>query len=109
MLNHSPIVRSVGARVLFIAAAFVTVVILQWINQLRLSGQPQGLTTIFFVLFAYKDLPGAIGALLILLGAIFISQDERSQRALRWAGNHPLVIAVVSAVVLAAGSLLVYH
>jgi len=101
--------RSVGARVLFMAGAFVTVVILEWMQQLRLSGEMHGLTTIFFVLFAYKDLPGAICGLIILLSAIFISQDEPARAALRWTGHHPLVIAVISAAVLAAGTLLVYH
>ncbi len=109
MLSDSPVVRSVGARALFLAGAIVTVVILQMMQQMRLSGDQRGLTTIFFVLFVYKDLPAAMGVLMILLGAIFISQDEWARRVLRWTGHHPLIISVISAAVLAAGTLLVYH
>ena len=64
-----------GPRTLFLIGATVTAAILLWTHQMRLSGAPHGLATIFFVLFAYNDFPGALCALLILVVALFGSQN----------------------------------
>ncbi len=72
MLNDSPVVRATGPRILFVVGAVVTVAILQWIHQMRLSGDLNGLTTIFFVLFAFEDYGATICALLILILAVFV-------------------------------------
>jgi hypothetical protein len=104
MLSNLPIARSTGARVFFFASVIVTLTITFWIPHVR----PSGLTAIFFVLFARMDRLSAICMAVILLVAAFIS--ARSIVALpRWAGRHPLAVALATGVVLCAGSLLVYE
>ena len=76
---------------------------------MRLEGDRHSLATIFFVLFAYKDYPGAVCALLILLGALFGSRYVPARRIVQWAGDQPLLIAVVTAPLLAIGTLVIYH
>lgn len=76
---------------------------------MRLEGDRHSLATIFFVLFAYKDYPGAVCALLILLGALFGSRYVPARRIVQWAGDQPLLIAVVTAALLAIGTLVIYH
>ena len=76
---------------------------------MRLSGAPHGLATIFFVLFAYNDYPGAFCALLILVVAILGSRYLSARRFVQWAGDRPLAIAVISALLLALGTLAIYH
>ena len=67
MLTDSPVVRSTGARILFLVGALVTITILQWTHQMAVHGFLPGLTAIFFVLFAYGDYGATICALLILI------------------------------------------
>jgi hypothetical protein len=109
VLADSPVVRSAGPRILFLVGAILTAAILLWTHQMRLSGELHGLTTIFFVLFAYNDYSGAVCALLILAGAVFVSGYMPARGILRWAGERPVTIAVISAALLAAGTLVVYH
>ena len=109
MLSSSPIVRSAGPRTLFLIGATVTAAILFWTHQLRLSGDLHGLATIFFVLFAYNDYPGSVCALLILVGALVGSRYLPARRIVQWAGDQPLVIAIATALLLALGTLVIYH
>jgi hypothetical protein len=76
---------------------------------MRLSGAPHGLATIFFVLFAYNDYPGALCALLVLVVAIFGSRHGSARRIAQWAGDQPVTIAVITALLLALGTLAIYH
>jgi hypothetical protein len=94
---------------LFLIGATVTTAILLWTHQMRLSGDLHGLATIFFVLFAYNDYSGSVCALLILVGALVGSRYLPARRIVRWAGDQPIVIAVITAVLLALGTLVVYH
>jgi hypothetical protein len=105
----SPVVRSAGPRILFLVAAIVTTAILLWTLQMRLSGNLHGLAPSFFVLFAYNDYPGSIGALLILVGALVGSSYLPARRIVLWAGDQPIMIAVITALVLALGTLVIYH
>ena len=109
MLSSSPKVRSAGPRTLFLIGATVTAAILLWTHQLRLSGDLHGLATIFFVLFAYDDYPGSVCALLILMGALVGYKHLPARRIVEWAGDQPLVIAVITALLLALGTLVIYH
>jgi hypothetical protein len=109
VLSSSPIVRSTGPRTLFLVGAMVTTAILLWTLQMRLSGNLHGLATIFFVLFAYNDYPGAVCSLLILVGALFGSRYLPARRLVHWAGDQPLVIAIITTLLLALGTLVIYH
>ncbi|HTY93871.1 MAG TPA: hypothetical protein VMC02_08285 [Steroidobacteraceae bacterium] len=109
MLNDSPVVRSHGPRILFLLGAIVTAAILLWMHGLRQAGGVPGLTTIFYVLFAFEDYGSTVCALLILGAAVFVAGRIPARRVLRAAGEHPGTIAAVAAVVLGAGALGVYH
>ena len=105
MLTDSPVARSTGARILFLASGIVTIAILQWLHHVR----PDGLTTIFFELFAYGDYGATICALLILMVAIFAPIRSPARGMFLWAGEHPILVAMVSLVLLVCGALGVYH
>ena len=109
MLSRFPAVPSAGPRTLFLVGAIVTTAILLWTHQLRQSGDMHGLATIFFVLFADNDSPGAVCALLILVGALVGSRYLPARRFVHWAGDQPLVIAIITASLLALGTLVIYH
>jgi hypothetical protein len=109
MRHNFPAVPSTGPRTLFLIAAMVTIALLVWTYQMRLTGNSHGLTTMFFVLFAYNDYPGAMCALLILVGAFFGSRYLPARRVMKWAGDQPLVIAVITASLLALGTVVIYH
>jgi hypothetical protein len=76
---------------------------------MRLSGVPHGLAPIFFVLFAYNDYPGALCALVILVVALLGSRYLSARRIAQWAGDRPVVIAAITALLLALGTLIIYH
>ena len=109
MLTDSPVVRATGPRTLFLLGAIVTAAISLWMHQLRISGDLKGLTTIFFVLFAYEDYSSAVCAMLILGAAVFVAARLPAGSILRAAGEHPRTIAALAAVVLCLGALFVYH
>lgn len=109
MLNRLPVVPSAGPRTLFLVGAIVTTAILLWTQQLRQSGDMHGLATSFFVLFAVNDSPGAVCALLILVSALFGSRYLPARRFVHWVGDQPLVIAIITASLLALGTLVIYH
>jgi hypothetical protein len=109
VISSSSILRSAGPRTLFLIGAMVTIAILLWTHQMRLSGDRHGLAAIFFLLFAYNDYPGAACELLILVGAIFVSRYLPARRVAQWAGDQPVVIAIITALLLALGTLFIYH
>jgi hypothetical protein len=94
---------------LLLVGAFVTTVILLWTHEMRVRGDLHGLAPIFFVLFAGNDYPGAMCALLILMGALLGFRYLPARRFIRWAGDHPLVIAIIAAPLLGLGTLTIYH
>jgi len=98
-----------GPRTLFLAGAMVTIAILLWTHQWRLGNDRHGLSTIFFVLFVYDDYPGTVCALLILVGALVASRYLPVRRVVHWAGDHPVVIAAITAVLTALCTLVIYH
>jgi hypothetical protein len=109
VLTDLPVVRSAGARVLFLMGAVVTITILQWTHQMLALGDPHGLTTIFFILFAQWDYGAAICALLILIVAVFAPIGSPARGMFLWSGEHPMLVATVSLAVLVCGALGVYH
>ena len=109
MLTGSPEVRSAGPRVLFVVGTMVSTGILLWTHEMRLAGDSHGLATSFFVLFAYNDFPGTVCALLILVGAFFGSRYVPALRIVQWAGDKSLTVAAIAALLLALGTLVVYH
>ena len=108
MLTNSPVVRSAGARTLFLLSAVLTAAILLWMHHLRSVGGP-GLTPIFFILFAFDDYGATIVALLILIAAAFMPARSPLRGIFRWAGAHPGAVAAASLLVLCVGALAVYH
>jgi hypothetical protein len=109
VLTNSPVVRSAGARNLFLLSAAATVAILLWVHHMRASGELNGLTPIFFVLFAYDDYGATVVALLVLLAAALIPGQSPIRGVFRWAGEQPLTVCTASLLVLCSGALLVYH
>jgi hypothetical protein len=108
-LSRSPVVRSAGPRTLFLVGAIVTTAVLLWTHALHQTGNLYGLATIFFVLFADYDYPGALSVLLVLVSAFFGSRFIPARRFVQWAGDHPIVIAMITATLLALGTLFIYH
>ena len=76
---------------------------------MRFGVAPHGLAPIFFVLFAHNDYPGAWCALLIPVVALLGSRYLPGRRMAQWAGDQPLVIAAATALLLALGTLVIYH
>jgi hypothetical protein len=109
VLSRFPAVPSAGPRALFLVGAIVTTAILLWTHQLRQGGDMHGLAAIFFVLFADNDYPGTVCALLILVGALLGSRYLPARRFIRWCGDQPIVIATITASLLALGTLFIYH
>lgn len=105
----TPAARLAGPRVLFLLSATVTAAVLLWTYEMRLAGNVHGLSNSFFVLFAGYDYPGAACALFILTAGLLGYRYFPGQRMVRWAGDHPLLIAVTTAWMLALGTLVVYH
>jgi len=87
----------------------VTIAILLWTHQWRLGNDRHGLSTIFFVLFVYNDYPGTVCALLILVCALVASRYLPARRVVHWAGDHPVVIAAITTVLIALCTLVIYH
>jgi hypothetical protein len=101
--------RSTGPRVLFLAAAMITCAIILWARQWQFGHSRHGLSASFFVLFTYEDLPGAVCALLILLGALVGSRYLHAAPIMEWAGDHPRIIAAFTALSFALGALVIYR
>lgn len=99
----------VGPRILFLVGLLVTATILIWTQRMRFTGNVHGLSASFFVLFADKDYPGTVCALLILIGAFFGFRYLPAWRIVRWIGDHPVAVAVIAAPLLVLGTLVAYH
>jgi len=108
MRLNLPVMRSPGARLLFLTNGVVIVAILLWTNHLSHSGDTHGLTTIFLTLFAIGDYAGANCALLVLLAAVFVAGRYSFKPLLQWLGDNPGLVAVAAGVVLAGGVWVVY-
>ena len=98
-----------GTHVLVLVGMTVTAAILLWTHQMRLHGDIHGLARSFFFLFAYSDYSGAACAILVMLGAIWVSPFIPASSVLRWAGAHPVIIAAIGALLLSAGTMVIYH
>jgi hypothetical protein len=109
VLSRFPVVPATGPRTLFLVGAIVTAAILLWTHQLRQSGDMHGLAASFFVLFADNDYPGTVCALFILVAALFGFRYLSGRRFVRWAGDQPIVVAIIAASLLALGTLFIYH
>jgi hypothetical protein len=109
VLTDSPVVRATGPRVLFLGGAAVTAALLLWMHHLRLSGNLPGLTTIFFIQFAYLDYWATACELLILVAAVFIAAKVPVRTLLRVVGERPTTVTAITAVILCAGAVTVYH
>jgi hypothetical protein len=110
VLTDLPVVRSQGSRILFLGGAIVTLAILLGIQLLRLSaGPPLGVTPIFFFLFTSGDYAGTVCMFLILVLAVFAPLHSPARGILRWVGEHPVISAAISLIVLCGGAVGIYH
>jgi hypothetical protein len=107
MFSNLVVVRSPGARFLFLAGAVVTAAILVWANDLSSTGSARALTPIFFRLFTIDDYAGASCMLLVLLAAALFAGRYGSIPL--WFGRHPGLVAACSALILCCGAWVVYR
>jgi hypothetical protein len=112
VLANTPVVKSAPARALFIATAVISAGILLWTHQLALGlthgSSLHGLTPIFFNLFAFDDYAASVVSMAIILITVFLSGALPVHRILHWFGGHPVLIAVLTAIILSAGTVFVY-
>ncbi len=108
-LMKLPVGRSMSTRIAFFGAAGVTLICLLWLMHLRTTGAFHNLAPIFAVMLGYFDYQATMGALLILLGAMFLSASPLMRGVLRRIGEHPGLIAIGTGIVLCMGSLMVYR
>jgi hypothetical protein len=109
MLTGSPVLRSACARSVFLTSAAITIAILWWAFEASYSWIHIPLSASFFYLFTVLDQTAAAVELLILIGAVFLARSGWLGRVAAWLGDHVLVVAAATVVVLSAGALLVYH
>jgi hypothetical protein len=109
MFENFAVTRSLGARLLFLAAAVGSIAVLVLANELPAIQSASGLVPIFRTLFSVGDYQGANCALLILLGAAAVSATYSPRPLLRWLGLHPLYIAASIALLLILGAWIVYQ
>lgn len=109
MILNLPVVRSRGARTLFLIAATITVVILLWANYLVVGERSLGLSPIFYFLFTRFDSPAAASMLLALIAAVFFTNRFPARALVRWIGDHCGILAASTAVVFSVGTLVVYR
>jgi hypothetical protein len=103
------LVHRAGPRTLFLVGAVVTTAILVWTYEMRLTGNVQGLSTVFFMLFAYNDYAGGVCTLLILAVSFWGSRYVPARQVMQWAGGRPLITAVIAGLLLALGTIVIYH
>jgi hypothetical protein len=104
-----PVARSMVPRAYFFGAAAGCLVILEGIQHLRSSGELHGLAPIYLYLVVNGDYWAAMGALLILVGALFVPVRVSFRGLLVWVGEHPWAVALVSFLLMCAGSLGIYR
>jgi len=108
MLTASPVVRSASARVLFLASAAATIAIYLWTDHIRQVVGDFVLAPVFCMLFAYYDGQAAAGLLITLILSALFARPDWLRPVAGWVSDHTLAIAVAVAVLLSAGSLLIY-
>lgn len=101
-----PVVSSPAARRFFLLTCLISIGAM--LLAAYLPRVPR-LSSIFLTLFVGSDYWGAVSLLLILIGALLIPNRLPHRRLLRWISAHIGAIAASTAVVLCAGSLLVYQ
>ena len=105
-LATSPVVQSPGARVLFLASAAITAGILLW-SEYFFPGRAR-LSPIFQLLFSLDDMRAASWTLAMLILAVFLPWPRSSGKVLGWISNHVGGIAIAVAVLLSAGTCVIY-
>ena len=108
-LANLAVVRSPGARTLFLVSAAITATILLWANHLLLAGYLAGLHPIFYILFTHFDYPAAMWMLFALLAAALLSGRVSARPVALWVSEHCGIIAAATAAVFAVGTLVVYR
>jgi hypothetical protein len=101
-----PVAGSPSALIFFLAASAITIAVMLGAAYFP-ANQP--LTSIFVTLFVRLDYWAAISLLLILLASVFVPNSLPHRALLLWIGHHPGRLATATAVVLCAGSLLIYQ
>jgi hypothetical protein len=104
-----PVGRSFSVRAILVVTAVLTAACVLWLQQLRRSGDPGGLTPIFFVLFAFFDYVPAMLSLGILLVALFVPRWGGFERLLRMLGEHPVWAGSAVAALFSFGSIFIYR
>jgi len=101
-----PVSNSPAARNFFLLTAAITIAVMLGAAYFPVA---RGLTSIFVTLFIRLDYWASIGLLLLIIAAVFIPDRLPYKMLLLWIADHPRVIAAATAVVLCAGSLLIYQ
>ncbi len=107
VLANLPVVRSRGARALFLSTALLTAAILWWSRGFASTHGATLLAPIFLYLFTL-DYPATICALLIIVVAAFVPQKYSFRPLLSWMGDHVWPIAGVFCISLCVSTLAVY-
>lgn len=92
------------------AVAFLaTIVIIAWQMALRTGLLDPSDVPIFYGLFLFQDYAAAFVFSLVLLLALVPGLQRAATAVAQWFGTHPVRVAIVIAVLLAAGAYWVYH
>jgi hypothetical protein len=89
-------------------SATITALVMLWANYFSI-GPNVDLSYIFVQLFTGLDYPGAASLLVILLLAAFVPGRLAARRVLAYLGEHPIVIAALTTLLLCAGSIFIYR
>jgi hypothetical protein len=108
MLTASPVVRSTAARALFFVSVAVTAALYLWTDHIYDTVGGFFLAPVFRMLFTYYDGPAAAGLLLILVLATLVARPGWLGHIAGWVSDHTLAVAAGAAVLLSAGTLVVY-
>ena len=108
VLTNSAVTRSAAARAFFLASAAISIGILWWAYEISYKNNGQ-FTDSFFYLFTVLDQSAASVLVLILLGAAFMARPAWLSPVGSWISTHVRSIALVTALVLSAGAVFVYH
>src|SRR5579871_3416792 len=96
-------------RAFGLVSAGITIGIFWWTRSISFDPPPLTLSASFFRLFSTLDQSGALGLLLVMVGAIFIARPSWLQRVALWLSDHLNAIALLTAVTLCAGTVFVYE
>jgi hypothetical protein len=107
--SRLPVAKSPAVRNFLLASAAITAAMLLWLHYLRSSVPTPLFDRGFFVLFAVYDYWGALWALLILAIAALAPAGLPYRHILRFCGDHPVFLAIVSALAMCAGAVFVYQ